>query len=79
MKFMNVMLFDRYVKDPNDKMVAYTHEFEKLYHKIKQKNIILPKAILAFELLDSSGLDIQDRQLPWQMLTIQLLTLCLNK
>ena len=79
MKFMNVMVFDRYVKDPNDKMVAYIHEFEKLYNKIKQKNIILPKAILAFELLDSSGLDIQDRQLLWQMLTIQLLTLCLNK
>lgn len=29
----------------------------------KTKKIILPKAVLPFKLLDSSGLDIQDRQL----------------
>ena len=57
------MLFDRYVKSPNENMEDYFIEFEKRYNRIKQKSVILPSPILAFKLLDSSGLDTRDRQL----------------
>lgn len=57
------VLFDRYVKSPNENMEDYFIEFEKRYNRIKQKSTILPSPILAFRLLDSSGLDTRDRQL----------------
>ena len=44
-------------------MKDYFIEFEKRYNRIKQKSVILPSPILAFKLLDSSGLDTRDRQL----------------
>lgn len=44
-------------------MEDYFIEFEKRYNRIKQKSVILPSPILAFKLLDSSGLDTRDRQL----------------
>lgn len=33
--YKHYVLFDRYVKNPNDKMENYIHKFEKHFNKIK--------------------------------------------
>ena len=48
--------FDRYRKDSSDIMENYILEFEKLYNKTKKFKMELPESVLAFELLENSGL-----------------------
>ena len=55
--------FDRYQRDPKQKMEEFVLEFEKLYNRIKQRDTGLPQAVLAFKLLDASKLPHRDRQL----------------
>ena len=50
------MNFDRYRKDSSDIMENYILEFEKLYNKTKKFKMELPESVLAFELLENSGL-----------------------
>ena len=44
-------------------MEEFILEFEKRYNRIKQKEMALPTCVLAFKLLDASGLSHRDRQL----------------
>ena len=44
-------------------MEEFILEFEKRYNRIKQKEMTLPTCVLAFKLLDASGLSHRDRQL----------------
>ena len=46
--------FHRYEKSNEIKMDSYILEFEKLYNRIKNKEMELPQAVLAFKLLDAS-------------------------
>ncbi len=55
--------FDRYKRDQQTSMEAYLLEFERLYNRTKKYTMSLPEAVLAFRLLDSSGLEHKDRQL----------------
>ena len=55
--------FDRYVRENDKKMEEFILEFEKLYNRIKQKDMTLPSPVLAFKLLDAAKLSHRDRQL----------------
>ena len=56
-------VFDRYEKVKDIKMDDFILEFEKHYNRIKQKEMGLPQAVLAFKLLDASKITHRDRQL----------------
>lgn len=55
--------FDRFSREAKQKMEEFILEFEKRYNRIKQKEMALPTCVLAFKLLDASGLSHRDRQL----------------
>jgi transposase InsO family protein len=55
--------FDKFRKRPDMSMEDYVIEFERLYNKCRKYRMILPDAILAFKLLDNSGLEISKRQM----------------
>jgi len=55
--------FDRFCRTDNQKIEYFATEFEKLYNRIRQKDKELPIPVLAFKLLDSSGLTHHNRQL----------------
>ena len=55
--------FDRYKQTDNVPMEEYVTKFEKLYTKAKKFKLDLPEPVLAFKLLDCSGLSHKDRQL----------------
>ena len=44
-------------------MEDFILEFEKLYNRIRQKNMVLPPAFIALKLLDASQLDSNNRKL----------------
>lgn len=55
--------FDKFRKGPDMSMADYIINFERLYNKSKKHRMLLLDAILAFKLLDNSGLDITKRQM----------------
>ena len=55
--------FDRYKRDSKETMDRYILEFEKLYNKTKKFKMDLPQSVLAFKLLENSGLKHNDRLL----------------
>ena len=55
--------FERYKKTEDVKMEDSILEFEKLYNRVRQKNMILPPAAIALKLLDASQLDSNNRKL----------------
>ncbi len=55
--------FDRYKRSQQTPMEDYLLEFERLYNRTKKYSMSLPQAVLAFGLLDGSGLEHKDRQL----------------
>ena len=55
--------FDRFSRAENQKIENFILEFEKLYNRIRQKEMELPVPVLAFKLLDASGLSHHNRQL----------------
>ena len=55
--------FDRYQRDPEQEREEFVLEFEKLDNRVKQRDMGLPQAVLAFKLLDASKLPHRDRQL----------------
>ena len=55
--------FDRYKKIEIDTMDSYILEFEKRYNKTKKFKMQLPESVLAFKLLENSGLQNNDRLL----------------
>ena len=56
-------IFDRYQREPKQKMEDFVLEFEKLYNRIKQKEMELPDPVLGFKILDAAKLSHHDRQL----------------
>ena len=55
--------FDRYSKTDEVKMDDFILAFERLYNRIKQKEMALPQVVLAFKLLEASKISHRDRQL----------------
>ena len=55
--------FDGHQKDPKQEMEEFVLKFEKLYNRIKQRDMGLLQPVLAFKLLDASKLPHRDRQL----------------
>ena len=55
--------FERYKKTEDVKMEDSILEFEKLYNRVRQKNMILPPAAIALKLLHASQLDSNNRKL----------------
>lgn len=55
--------FDRFKRSPNENIDLYVAEFERLYTVMKKFKMELSDAVLAFKLLDFSGLEQQNRQL----------------
>ena len=55
--------FDNIHMGENTTMEAYITSFEKKYKNISKHNLVIPSSILAFKLLDRSGLPHRDKQL----------------
>ena len=55
--------FERFKRKSTESMEVYVMDFEKLYNKTKRFNMTLPESVLAFKLLEGSGLEQKDRQL----------------
>ena len=49
--------FEHYKKTDDVKMEDFVLKFEKLYNRIRQKNMILPPAVIALKLFDALQLD----------------------
>lgn len=55
--------FESLTRDENVSMSDYCVEFDQKYQKCKDKQMVLPDAVLAFKLLDKANLTTQGRQL----------------
>ena len=55
--------FDTYKKEKQDNMEKYILEFDKRSKALSRHNVVIPKCILAFKLLDSAGLDVKEKQI----------------
>ena len=55
------MNFDRYRRGSSDTMENYILEFEKFYNKTKTFKMELPERVLAFKLIEDSGLKHNER------------------
>ena len=55
--------FGRIPRKDDVPMGEYIEDLEQMYNKIRQSNMNLPDAVLAFKLLDTAVLDVKDKQL----------------
>ena len=55
--------FDSYKKVKEEEMEKYIMEFDKRSKTLSKHKVTIPSCILAFKLLDSAGLDIQEKQI----------------
>ena len=55
--------FDRFSRTPEMTMDDFIIEFKKYYNRTKKLDMSLPEVVLAFKLLDCTGLEHKDRQL----------------
>ncbi|XP_059903072.1 transcription factor Sp2-like [Gadus macrocephalus] len=55
--------FDRIYREDGNSMADYIVDFEQRYNRIRKFDMILSDALLAFKLLDTAGLDTNDKQL----------------
>lgn len=56
-------ILDPFEIEPKQKMEDFVLEFEKLYNRIKQKEMALPDPVFGFKILDAAKLNHHDRQL----------------
>lgn len=55
--------FDKFSRKDGTSISDYVMEYERLYNRCKKYKLELPDAVLAFKLLDGSGLDLRSRQM----------------
>ena len=54
---------DTFKRESTESMEKYISQFDMRSIALNKHNVIIPKCILAFKLLDSAGLDIKDKQI----------------
>ena len=67
--------FDKFARAEGSSMSDYIIEYERLYKRCLKYEMKLPDAILAFKLLDGSGLDLRERQMAMTACAASALTM----